>query len=205
MEILHESIVAPGNGIALVVNKGQVFRVTMVEGKQVADIVFFNAHNYKESFHCSESVTLNQYEGVGGAWSLKKLYSKPPYENVMFTVLEDKVGVHAAFLSGRCTRRIYEMRQNEPAHANCQDILAEAIMPFGLAADDVPDVFNCFMDIKLDSEGHIVIAPPTGDKGDYIDLRAEMDCLVAASVCPSDKVPTNDFQPKPLKFTIYEL
>ena len=42
------------------------------------------------------------------------------------------------------------------------------------------------------------------DKGDYVDLRAEMDCLVAISACPDDMGDYNEFQPKPLGVQIFD-
>jgi uncharacterized protein YcgI (DUF1989 family) len=41
-------------------------------------------------------------------------------------------------------------------------------------------------------------------KGDYIDLRAEMDVLAAVSACPSDRRATNDGRAKPLGITVYK-
>ena len=32
-------------------------------------------------------------------------------------------------------------------HRSCQDNLAEVLAPYGLGEDDVPDVFNAFMNV----------------------------------------------------------
>lgn len=34
-------------------------------------------------------------------------------------------------------------------------------------------------------------APPASKPGDYITLRAEIDCIVAFSACPQDIIPVN--------------
>ena len=44
---------------------------------------------------------------------------------------------------------------------------------------------------------------PTAEKGDYIDLLAEMNVLAAISACPSDNSPVNDFRPKPLGIKVF--
>jgi uncharacterized protein YcgI (DUF1989 family) len=204
MNAVQRFIIAPGEGKAFVVKKGQVLRIIEVEGKQVADVAIFNAHDYKECFHVGQTLALNMIEGTGNIWRVKKLYSKPPRENVMFTVIDDKAGVHFLLSGGRCSRKIYELRDKAPGHRNCQDILAEALSPYGLSGDDIMDVFNVFMNVEIDEEGRFIIKPPKTEKGDYIDLLAEMDCLVAVSACPSDKVPTNDFKPKPIGIEILE-
>ena len=115
-------------GKGFVVKKGQVLRIIAIEGRQVADVIFFNAKDFKEVYHAGMTAYLNQIEGIGNRRKVKKLYSKPPRENVMATVMEDTVGIHFADNGGRCSRRLYEIR-NQPGHQNCQDILAEAIAP----------------------------------------------------------------------------
>jgi uncharacterized protein YcgI (DUF1989 family) len=124
----------------------------------------------------------------------------------MFTVIDDPVGVHYAYAGARCNRLSYKFRDNidAPPHRSCQDNLAEAIAPYGLTPDDVPDVFNIWMNVDIDPKTNLfVIKPPLVKKGDYIDMRAEMDCLVAVSACPSDKIATNNYGIKPLKVEIY--
>ena len=70
--------------------------------------------------------------------------------------------------------------------------ISRAISPFGLAAEDVHDAFDLFMKTGIHECGSMFIAPPDVVRGDYIDLRAEVDCLVALSACPSgDHFPTN--------------
>ena len=46
-EILDEFIMPKCTGKAFLVKEGQSFRVIQIEGKQVASLIFFNAHNYK--------------------------------------------------------------------------------------------------------------------------------------------------------------
>jgi len=200
-----EHIVIPAcEGRAFIVIRGQFLRVIDVEGKQVGDMVIYNAHDYREYFDSSQTVFLNCLQGIGNAKRMTKLYSKPPHENVMFTVTDDKVGVHFPLLGGKCSRLIYILRDKAPMHRSCQDNLAEALKPYGLTADDIHDAFNIFMNVEIDEKGCFVIKPPLADKGDYIEMRAEMDCLAAISACPSDTAPTNDFKPKPLGVEILE-
>ena len=68
--------------------------------------------------------------------------------------------------------------------------------------DDIVDVFNVFMNADLRPDGSFTILPPTARKGDYIELRAEMNVLAAVSACPADRNATNDGRAKPLGITI---
>ncbi len=91
-KIIEDVVVPKCTGKTMKINKGQTFRVIEHEGKQVVDLTFLNAQNYKEHFAAEFSAILNSMQGIGGYHRLTKLYSKPPYENVMATVTDDKVG-----------------------------------------------------------------------------------------------------------------
>jgi len=201
-KLVQEFIVPAGEARAFMLKKGQVLRIVEVEGKQVADIVFLNAHDYKEAFHAGHTVVANQLQGIGTITKPTKLYSHPARENVMLTVIDDKVGVHFAHQGTRCSKLLYEIR-GQKGHRNCQDHLAKALEPYGLAPEDVPDVFNLWMNVDIEN-GRFIFKPSLADKGDYIDLLAEMDLLVAISACPQDLTPINDYKLKSLGVQIYD-
>jgi uncharacterized protein YcgI (DUF1989 family) len=173
-----------------------------VEERQVGDCVFFNADDHREVFHVGQTWALNGLLGTGTAKSWLHFYSKPPRENVMLTVVEDTVRNHWGNMGGRCSKRLYELRDGDTTHRSCQENLAEALAPYGLGGDDIIDVFNVFMNVELRPDGSFTILPPTARKGDYIELRAEMNVLAAVSACPADRNATNDGRAKPLGVTI---
>lgn len=110
----------------------------------------------------------------------------------MFTVLKDTTRVHFALSGARCSPMHYALRYNTkaPPHRSCHINLAEAIAPFGLTKYDVHDVFNVFMNVDIEDNVPI-LKPPVVSKDDYIDMKAEMNCLVAMSACPGDLGPVN--------------
>jgi uncharacterized protein YcgI (DUF1989 family) len=202
--LLVDSFVIPARtGRAFLIERGQVLRIEMIEGKQVGDCAFFNADDPREVFHVGQSWALNVAAKTGTARSFKHFYSKPPRENVMLTMVEDTVRNHWGNMGGRCSRRWHEITSGDPHHASCQENLAQALRPFGLTGDDIIDVFNVFMNVDLTPDGSFTLKPPAGDKGSFIDLRAEMNILAAISACPGDKSPTNDFMPKALGVKIF--
>jgi len=202
LRVLEDCVIPAGRGRAFIVPRGAVLRIHLVEDRQVGDCCFFNAHDRREVFHVGQSWALNVMLGTGNARSFRHFYSKPPRENVMLTVLEDTVRNHWGNMGGRCSRRLYELRDRDPGHRSCQENLAEALAPFGVSGDDIADVFNVFMNVELRSDGSFAILPPTAKKGDHIDLRAEMDVLAAVSACPADRNATNDGRAKPLGVTV---
>ena len=82
--------------------------------------------------------------------------------------------------------------------------MTEALAGYGLSGDDIIDVFNVFMNVESDGDGNFTIKAPTAEKGDHLDLMAEMDVLAAVSACPNDTAPTNDYKPKTLGIQVLE-
>jgi hypothetical protein len=168
---------------------GHVIRIIAIDGPQVADTTFVNLDDPREGFHAGQSVALNMLAGTGTMRRLTHLYSRPPRENVMLTVIDDPVAVHFAWNGGRCSRRVYEVRDGiTTGHRTCQDILAEAVAPWGLIGDDVPDVYNVFMNTDVADDRRLDFKPTKAVKGDYIDLRAEMNILAAGLGVPERHV-----------------
>lgn len=197
--MLKEDFVIPKcEARAFEVKKGQTLRVIAVEGPQAADMIIFNLHDMKETF--SAWLTRQVARCFTRA---KRLYSKLPAGNLMFTVLTEKDGVF--WLSGgRCNRLMYERDGFKGYHKNCQDLLTECIKPYGLTGYDVPDVFNIFMNANFRKDGSYEISQSPVVKGEYVDLLAEMDCLVAISSCPNESGAFNDFRLKPIGIQILE-
>lgn len=203
--IVEDIMIPASHGKAFVVKKGQILRIIEVDGVQVADCTFLNAHDYREGYHAGQSVGLNMLEGIGTMRRLTKLYSKPPRENVMLTVVDDPVGVHFVWSGGRCSRMVYALRDGIAVyHRTCQENLEEALAPFGIEPDGIPDVFNAFMNVDIIDEKKMVFNRPPTKPGDYIDLRAEMDILAAISACPSDVSASTGFNPKRLQVHILQ-
>jgi uncharacterized protein len=190
--LLEAIDVPPGAGRAWRVRRGQEVRVVAVEGPQAADLVAWNPDDPRESL--SSWLTRHVSGNFGRA---ARVYTKLPAARVMFTVLTDRPGL--LWLSpGRCNR----LKYGDPAHPNCQDILAATIAPFGLDAYAVPEVLNVFMNPELHPDGTYRFLPSPVVPGDYFAMRAEMDAVMAVSACPDDAA-YNDGRPKPLRIEVW--
>lgn len=202
--IATEFVIPARHGRAFVVKRGQTLRIHQVEGGQVGDCVFINANDHREMFHVGQTWAINVLLGTGTGKRFKHFYSKPPRENVMLTTLADTYPNHWANMGGRCSKRLYEMRDGITEHRSCQENLAEALAPHGVTGDDIIDIFNVFMNVEMRPDGSFTILPTEVAPDDYIDLRAEMDVLAAVSACPSDRSAPNRDGPKPLGIKIFE-
>ena len=202
-QILKRIVIPAGEGRAVEVRAGRVLRIETVEGPQVADTTFVALDNPREGYHAGQTVALNMLAGTGTMRRVTTLWSRPPYERLMLTVIDDPVGVHFAWNGGRCSQGVYAVRDGiESGHRTCQDNLEEAVRPWGVAPDLIPDVFNVFMCTDVEDERRLVFRPSPAAAGDYIDLRAEIDVLAAVSACPSETSATNGGVPKPVALEV---
>ncbi|MES2540097.1 MAG: DUF1989 domain-containing protein, partial [Pseudomonadota bacterium] len=74
---------------------------------------------------------------------------------------------------------------------NCTDNLHGALRQIDLRAGDCPAPLNLWMNIPVDSDGRISWGEPLSKPGDYVVLRAMIDCIVVMSTCPQDMIPIN--------------
>jgi uncharacterized protein YcgI (DUF1989 family) len=67
----------------------------------------------------------------------------------------------------------------------------------------IPNAFVPFMNVGVNDAGMLEIREPTSEPGDYYDLRAEMELVVAISNCPQERNPCNAFNPTSMGLVIY--
>ncbi len=67
-----------------------------------------------------------------------------------------------------------------------------------------PFSFNTFMDYDISQDGLITYKETLSKPGDYIDLKAEVDVIVAISNCPQELSVVNGFEPTKLRVAVFE-
>jgi len=196
--VFLEHLLPARTGAAFEVQKGQVFRVVDVEGQQVGDFVCFKQGDPTEYFSQAQTRKINRAVLISSG---DKLCSN--LCNTMFTIGEDKVGRHDILYSP-CGPHDYRILYDAPDHPSCRENLNQAVAPYGILPHQLPPVFNVFMNTSIGPKGELICNEPTSRPGDFVDLHAEMDCLVALSACPQDLTPCNAGHPTSLKIEIWE-
>lgn len=205
-------------GKAFVVKKGQTVRVVCVDGPQIADVCFWNVHDYSERFWNDE--TLNRESTHVSTFS--QLWSTMPKFRPMMTIIEDTVETkqtrlgarHHILLGAHCNSHYWYWALKDKNHPyvttyNCYYNLSRAIAPIGLGPKDLHDNLNLFQKTRIDNDtGMYVSEASDAQKGDYVEFYAEMDVLMAVSVCSngSGTFPSyiGEQDIKPLGIEIYE-
>jgi len=198
MKTILEKVIPAREYTSLILHRGEILRVIDLEGKQVADLVAMNATDTSEKLSCVYSNLLN------GTWKLTKghiLYSNRA--RPMISIKEDKVGLHYSG-GGFCSEEINFLRFKVRNTPNCAENLTLAFRPHGIQREDFDfdSCFNIFMNLTFQPDGTMKLQEPLSKPGDYIDLKSEMDCIVALSNCPQDRNPCNAFNPTPLQIKV---
>ena len=173
-------------GRATALRSGEHIKVINTHGQQVVDTWAFNQADMDEFMSMEHSRT-----ALGRIMAEVGDSMVTNHRRRMLTVVEDTSGgIHDTLLAA-CDRYRYELLGCEEYHDNCTDNLAAALAEIGLEPPETPSPWNLFMNIPVKSDGSLTFEPPVCRAGDYILLRAEMDCIIAFSACPQDIVPIN--------------
>lgn len=172
--------IAPRSGEAVEVKKGEILTVEDLDGGQVADFVCFSLQEHGERFSQAKTRIRNWSTQISTG---SELISNR--DNVMFTILEDRVGVHDIVFSP-CHSWVYENIYKVGPRNGCLENLSLAVEAYGIPSDNIPAPFNIFMNTGIRENGELTLNGCPSKQGDFIELRAEMDCLVAVTACADD-------------------
>ena len=170
--------VAPRSAEAFFVDAGATVRIVDVAGGQPGDLVAFNRHDPTEKFSQARTRVENHSHRITAGHALWS-NAQPP--RVMLTIVRDTYGAHDLLYSP-CCRYALEKRFGV-SREGCFEHLAEALAPHGIAPRDLPDPLSLFFNVLVEPSGEIALGRHGSKPGDCIELRAEMDCLVAVSTC----------------------
>ena len=190
-----------GRGKAARIAAGPHLRVINTHGTQGVDPWAFVADDTSELLsmeHCREA---HQRICFAPGDELVSNRYRP-----MFTLLEDtSPGGHDTIISA-CSAQTYVRAGDAEPHANCAANQDAALAELGAAALYTPSPWNLFMLAPVVDGLRIEYQRPTNKPGDYVELRAEADCIVAFSACPDDIWPTNggDGTPADAHFAIFD-
>jgi uncharacterized protein YcgI (DUF1989 family) len=147
----------------------------------------WNLNDPREHFWGSRTALFQTAHVTTGDW----LYSTWPGERPIMTIVEDSIAgrrgergtLQHDVIMGRCSEKLRVWRYKK-ATPGCQELLALAIAPFDLGPEHVHDALNLFMATALGPDDRFFFEVSDAGEGEYVDLRAEIDCLVAISACP---------------------
>jgi len=185
------------SGRAVRVNKGQTIRIINTHGNQVCDTWLYNAEDMSEflSMEHARAFIDRIIPKVGDPLVTNR--RRPIGE----LITDTSPGIHDTLIAA-CDLHRYTNLGVEGYHDSCSDNLRLALNAIGLRTREVPQPFNLWMNIPVNPDHGIEWLPPVSKAGDYVEIRASMDCMVVMSACPQDIIPINGLNPVEVHFVV---
>jgi len=192
----REICIPPMSAKSFIVNKGEKIRIIDVEGGQPGDFVAFNLNNFSEKFSQARTRVENRKFKVTENDTLWT-NSNPP--RVMFTITKDSCGTNDLLFTPCCRYALKTRFQVD--RDGCLENLAKALLEWNITENEIPDPLNIFFNVEGNPSGEIRIGEQVSKRGDLIELRAEIDSLVAISTC---SVPSSERENSPYKVELFD-
>jgi urea carboxylase-associated protein 1 len=195
---VHDDVVAPRSPWARVVRAGETLRIVDLEGNQAVDFLCYNAADLDERYSAAETIV-----GQGNVFLTTGTVLRSNEGNPLMTVTADTCGRHDT-IGGACSCESNTVRyghHTKHQHACVENFLL-ALAPYGRGKRDMVSNVNWFMNVPVLADGTLGIVDGISAPGKYLELRAELDVLVAISNCPQINNPCNGFNPTPIRVTV---
>ncbi|MBF7686793.1 urea carboxylase-associated family protein [Acinetobacter sp. EC24] len=184
-------------GCAVRLKKGQIIRIVNTFGTQVCDTWLFNSDDLSE-FSSMEHTRAYIDKIIPKEGDALVTNQRRP----IGTLLTDtSPGIHDTLIAA-CDLHRYTNLGVSGYHDSCADNMRLALKAIGLRAKEVPQPLNLWMNIPVNPDNTISWLPTVSKAGDYIEIRAELNCVVVMSACPQDIIPINNCTPQPVHFQV---
>jgi urea carboxylase-associated protein 1 len=196
--VVHDEVVAARSPWARVVRAGETLRIVDLEGNQAVDFLCYNAADLDERYSAAETIV-----GQGNIFLTTGTVLRSDEGNPLMMIVDDTCGRHDT-IGGACSCESNTVRyghHTKHQHACVENFLL-ALAPFGRGKRDLVGNINWFMNVPVLADGTLGIVDGISAPGKYLDLRAEIDVLVAISNCPQINNPCNGFNPTPIRVTV---
>jgi len=179
-------VVPARRGRAVRLNTGQAIEIVNTHGAQVVDFWAFSAEDPTEflSMEHLRASLQRIFPHAGDALVTNRRRSILQFEE------DTSPGVHDTLMAA-CDAYRYALLGCTEYHDNCSDNLWAALRQIGFAAPECPAPLNLWMNIPVGEGGRTEWGEPLSKPGDYVVLRATMDCVAVMSTCPQDMLPIN--------------
>ena len=172
-----------------ILKRGDVLRIATPHGPAAVAAVAWALPDTSERLNYADTVKIQWTAALGKG---RVLFSD--MGRVMLSIVEDSCGAHDAIAGGSTPASVRALGANAPRR-NTRDNFLIAAGKHGLSRRDVPPCISFFAPVGTDPDGRLVWHAEKRQTGDFVDLRAEMDLLVALSNCPHPLDPDQSLPP----------
>lgn len=196
-KVLFSELVPGGGHWSYRLPRGTTLRMTALEAGANLSLVLYSAQEKLERYNQPDSLKAQHTAHYTRGHVLMSDMGR-----AMASITADSVGWHdplGLLLDNRLMhekygRHPYQQYRNAMYRSGRDGLLIE-IGKYGLAKRDLVAPVNFFSKVVVDDEGRFRFVPGHARAGDHVDLRLDMDVIVAYSAAPHPLDPNPDYAP----------
>ncbi|MDA8484116.1 urea carboxylase-associated family protein [Pseudomonas resinovorans] len=200
---LYEETVPGGGHTSFVLKRGQLLRLTDVEGGGNASVLLFNAAEKSERLNLPDSLKCQHTAKLTAGHCL---YSD--MGRVLAAITADSCGWHDSFggvlnaaeVQEKYGQGRYQELRNGFFRNGVDNLLVE-MGKWDMRLQDLLMCLNLFSRVDVDADGCFRFAQGNSKAGDSIELYAPMDTLVVLTALQHPMDPNPQYAPKPIRLT----
>ena len=201
MTVLREELLPGGGHLSFVLKRGQLLRLTDLEGGANVSVMLFNANEKSER--------LNLPDTLKGQHTAKLTAGHCLYSDmgrVLAAITRDTCGwsdsIGGVLCADEVTEKYGQGRYQELRNGffrNGADNLLVEMGKWELGLTDLSMTLNLFSRVDVGENGELSFVPDNSKAGDCIELYAPMDTLFVITALQHPMDPATDYAPKPVQ------
>ncbi len=202
--VLWEETLPGGMHWSGVMRRGTAMRFTDIEGGANVAALFWNFEEKSERYNMPDTLKAQHT-----AYLTRGHCGFSDMGRVVFSIVEDTAGWHDtvcgvmddALMFERFGTKRFQEHRNAMQRSGKEGLLKE-MGRWGLGKRDLHANVNLFSKVTADADGNLRFVEEH-KPGAYVDLRFDMDVLLALSSCPHPLDPGSAYDPKPVSMTAW--
>jgi urea carboxylase-associated protein 2 len=192
---IHTETVPGGWYWSTSLRSGDTIRIAQDHGPSAVSLIAWSAADTSERLNLPDTVKVQWTTAIAKG---RVLFTD--MGRVMFSVAEAASTAHDALVGGSTAA---SSTRYPGSVRNTRDNFVLVAGKLGLDRRDIPSALTLFAPVRVGPDGRLVWREDLRTADDYVELRAEMDLIVAFSNCPHPLDPAPEYAPRPVTLTRY--
>lgn len=196
-QVMWSEVIPGGNHWSWRIQRGRALRFVALDAQVNLSMVLYAAHDKLERYNMPDSLKAQHTAHYSRGHVLMSDMGRS-----MASITHDSVGWHDplgllldnARMHQRYGEQRYQTHRNAMYRSGKDGLLTE-IGKHGLTARDLIGGVNWFTKVSVNPQGGFVFHDTHSQRGDWFELRFDMDVIVAVSTAPHPLDPRPDYAP----------
>lgn len=176
---------------------GERLRLVNTDGSAAVALLAWNGADTSERINHADSIKIQWTAALGKG---RVIFSD--MGRVLLSIVEDSSGAHDVLAGGLNAAGVTRKFGDDPTYRNTRTNMVLAAGKFGLDSRDIPPIATFFAPVTVSEDGGLGWSDGVRKPGDFVELRAEMDLLIAISNCPHPLDPALAYAPGPVDVAV---